>query len=83
MPDVGYLDNDLGQRSAMRLMCVIGLGASVLFGLLAMLMPGAAQTGLYLAGMYATLAYGGKAVQRFIEGAPHQLTQGALPPKGS
>ena len=64
------MQEDNGNKSSMRLMCLMSLGASVLFGVLTVLGIGGSQTdgtGLYITTLFTLAAFAPKAVQKFIE----------------
>ncbi len=65
----GFLEDDLGSPSSMRLMSVIALIASIVFGLLTILHPVASQgaNGLYITMAFLLAAFAPKALQKFAE----------------
>ena len=71
-----FLDDDQGNPSSMRLMSVIALIASIVFGLLTTLHPVASQgtNGLYITMAFLMAAFAPKALQKFAEAK--------FPPKG-
>jgi hypothetical protein len=72
----GFLEDDRGSPSSMRLMSVIALIASIVFGLLTTLHPVANQgtNGLYITMAFLLAAFAPKALQKFAEAK--------FPPKG-
>ena len=72
----GYLEDDRGNPSSMRLMSVIALIASMVFGLLTILHPIASKdtNGLYITMAFLIAAFAPKALQKFAEAK--------FPPKG-
>ncbi|MEI6757433.1 MAG: hypothetical protein FDX18_02630 [Chlorobium sp.] len=67
----GFLEEDSGARSSMRLMSLISLGAAIMFGFLTLyisLEKGQADSnGIILTGMFLVGAFAPKAVQKFAE----------------
>ncbi len=67
----GFLEEDSGSRSSMRLMSLISLGASIMFGFLTLyisLEKGQADSnGIILTAMFLVGAFAPKAVQKFAE----------------
>ena len=65
----GYLEDGAGNPSSMRLMSMVALIASILFGLLTILQCSADQgmTGLYLTVAFLLGAFAPKALQKFAE----------------
>ena len=65
----GYLENDQGNPSSMRLISVIALFASILFGLITILHPAASNdaNGLYITTAFLLAAFAPKALQKFAE----------------
>ena len=65
----GFLEDDKGNLSSMRLMCVISLIASIGFGLITTLHSAASQNenGLYITSAFLLGAFAPKAVQKLIE----------------
>ena len=65
------MEEDSGSRSSMRLMCMISLAASIMFGVLTLYAPpGTApdrNIGLILTGLFLVGAFAPKAVQKFAE----------------
>jgi len=72
----GFLDETVGVRSSMRLMCFVSLLAAVAFGALTLLNE-AATDGEMITLMFLTGAFAPKAVQKFAE-----KQQGAAPSGG-
>ena len=72
----GFLEDDQGNPSSMRLMSVIALFASIVFGLLTILHPVGSQgvNGLYITMAFLLAAFAPKALQKFAEAK--------FPPKG-
>ena len=72
----GFLEDNQGNPSSMRLMSVIALIASIVFGLLTILHPVASQgiNGLYITMAFLLAAFAPKALQKFAEAK--------FPPKG-
>lgn len=66
----GYLEDDQGNPSSMRLMSVLALIASIVFGLLTILHPVASKgiNGLYITIAFLLAAFAPKALQKFAEG---------------
>ena len=66
---VGYLTNDHGVPSSMRLTMLLCVLTSIAFGFITLLHSGAAATGngLYLCGLFLAAGIGGKSVQTFTE----------------
>jgi hypothetical protein len=66
----GFLQDDQGHQSSLRIMAMLALGASIIIALIAMLDQRAAASanGLYLTGMFLTAAFTGKVAQKFAEG---------------
>ncbi len=70
-----FLEEDSGSRSSMRLMCMISLGASIMFGFLTLFpvlsLPGGAapdrNIGLIITGLFLVGAFAPKAVQKLAE----------------
>jgi len=65
----GYLEDNEGNPSSMRLMAVIALIASIVFGLLTILHPVASKgiNGLYITIAFLLAAFAPKALQKFAE----------------
>ncbi len=69
----GFLEENNGTRSSMRLMSIISLGASIMFGVLTLgaesdtAKAGGNTDGLILTGMFLIGAFAPKAVQKFAE----------------
>ncbi len=71
----GFLEDNQGNPSSMRLMSVIALIASIVFGLLTTLLPaGQGINGLYITMAFLLAAFAPKALQKFAEAK--------FPPKG-
>ena len=66
---LGYLEDDQGNPSSMRLMSVLALLASIVFGLLTTLHPVASTgvNGLYITMAFLLAAFAPKALQKFAE----------------
>ncbi len=64
-----FLEDDQGNPSSMRLMSVIALIASIVFGLLTALHPVASKSanGLYITMAFLLAAFAPKALQKFAE----------------
>ena len=64
----GYLTDDHGNPSSMRLMSIVALIAAIMFGLITLLHHEANdQNGLYLTGLFLIAAFAPKALQKFAE----------------
>ena len=64
----GYMDDHLGHHSSMRLMSIVALGASIIFGLITILHSTASQgNGLYITIAFLIAAFAPKALQKFAE----------------
>ncbi len=65
----GYLEDHQGNPSSMRLMSVIALFASIVFGLIATLHSEASKSenGLYITIVFLIAAFAPKALQKFAE----------------
>lgn len=64
----GYLTDDKGHPSSMRLMSFVALSAAIAFGLIVLLHEGAnALNGLYLTIAFLLAAFAPKALQKFAE----------------
>ena len=64
----GYLTDDQGHPSSMRLMSMISLAAAILFGLITLLHGSANdENGLYLTAAFLLAAFAPKALQKFAE----------------
>ena len=65
----GFLEDDQGNPSSMRLMSLIALIASIVFGLLTTLHPAANNdiNGLYITIAFLLAAFAPKALQKFAE----------------
>ena len=65
---VGFLDEDAGQKSSMRLMCFISLIAAIGFGAITLLVKGPdGSTGLFITMGFLLGAFAPKALQKFME----------------
>lgn len=64
-----FFEDDMGNLSSMRLMCVIALVASIGFGLITTLHPAASQNdnGLYITFAFLLGAFAPKALQKVVE----------------
>ena len=66
--EVGYLTDGNGNPSTMRSMSITSLIASMIFGILTIILPGAnAINGLYLTIAFLVAAFCPKALQKFAE----------------
>lgn len=67
----GFFEEDHGGRSSMRLMCFVALLASIVFGLLTILLNANGKpdggTGIYITLAFLVAAFAPKAVQKFAE----------------
>ena len=65
----GYLEDHNGQPSSMRLMSMIALIASIVFGFIALLHPGVSNeaNALYIPTLFLIAAFAPKALQKFAE----------------
>lgn len=64
----GYLNDDHGHPSSMRLMSMIALIAAITFGLITLLHDKANDVnGLYLTALFLIAAFAPKALQKFAE----------------
>ena len=64
----GYLTDDLGHPSSMRLMSMLALIASIAFGLITVLDKDVNhENGLYITVLFALAAFAPKALQKFAE----------------
>src|SRR5262249_23482331 len=70
MAEVGFLEDDHGNKSSMRLLCLMAMVAAVAIAGLMMLKGDPGGNGLYLCGMFLTAAMGGKAGQKWLEQPP-------------
>ena len=67
-PKPGYLDDHQGNASSMRLMSVIALFASIVFGFLSLLGPAKNDpNALYITTAFLIAAFAPKALQKFAE----------------
>ena len=67
MADVGYLQDDNGNKSAMRLMCLMAMIAAIAFGALVVFRGDPSGNGLYISAMFLAAAMGGKIGQKALE----------------
>ncbi len=65
----GFLEDDRGNPSSMRLMSAIALIGSIVFGLLTIMHPVASKgvNGLYITMAFLLAAFAPKAIQKFAE----------------
>ena len=65
----GFLEDDQGNPSSMRVMSVVALIAGIVFGLLTTLHPAASkgENGLYITMSFLLAAFVPKALQKFAE----------------
>ena len=74
----GFLTDDHGNPSSMRLMSVVALIAAIAFGLITLLHSKAnAENGLYLTGLFLIAAFAPKALQKFAEAKFPQVRSGS------
>ena len=68
-PKPGFLEDDRGNPSSMRLMSIIALIGSIVFGLVSILHPVANKgaNGLYITMAFLLAAFAPKALQKFAE----------------
>ena len=68
-PKPGFLKDDQGKASSMRLMSFIALIGSIVFGLISILHPVASKgvNGLYITMAFLLAAFAPKALQKFAE----------------
>jgi hypothetical protein len=73
MADVGYLQEDNGNKSCMRLQCLMAMIGAIALSALIMFRGDPGGSGLYLVGMFLTASIGGKAAQKWMEApaSPH------------
>lgn len=68
---VGFFEEDNGNRSSMRLMSFVALIAAIVFGFLTILNPGNpnnnSEEGIYITFGFLLSAFAPKAVQKFAE----------------
>ena len=76
MADVGFLQEGNGNRSAMRLMCMMAMGAAIAFGALVVFRGDPGGNGLYISAMFLAASMGGKIGQKTLE-------QPAVPQQGA
>ena len=80
--DHGYLTDDQGHPSSMRLMSMVALIAAIMFGFITLLHEGASdENGLYLTGLFLIATFAPKALQKFAEARFPQTTR-PLAPQG-
>lgn len=63
----GFFQEDNGHKSSMRLMCFTSLIASIIFGLMSILLGGRGAEGIYITFGFLLGAFAPKAVQKFAE----------------
>lgn len=63
----GFLQEDNGNNSSMRLMSFVALIASIVFGLITILHKDAGVNGLYITFGFLLAAFAPKALQKFAE----------------
>jgi len=64
----GFLEDDCGKQSSMRLMSIIALVASIAFGSITMSSDkGSGKNDLYIVTVFLIAAFAPKAVQKFAE----------------
>ena len=69
----GYLTDDDGHPSSMRLMSMLSLGAAIFFGCVVLLHPNVNQeNGLYITGLFLIGAFAPKAIQKAVEARSRQ-----------
>ena len=67
-PEHGYLTDDHGHPSSMRLMSMVALIAAIAFGAITLLNANVNDTnGLYLTALFLVAAFAPKALQKFAE----------------
>lgn len=78
----GYLTDDQGHPSSMRMMSMVALIAAIVFGLITVLLGRANdQNGLYLTALFLVAAFAPKALQKFAEAKfPQSGSGGSAPP---
>ena len=77
----GYLTDDHGHPSSMRLMSMLALTAAIAFGLITVLAKDVNQeNGLYITVLFVLAAFAPKALQKFAEARFPQSTPGASKP---
>ena len=80
-PEHGYLTNDNGQPSSMRLMSMLALIAAIALGLLTLVGRATdAQTGIYLTALFLIAAFAPKALQKFAEARFPTVSTPPVPP---
>ena len=80
----GYLTDDHGHPSSMRLMSMLALIASIAFGLITVLHEDANhENGLYITVLFALAAFAPKALQKFAEAKfPQSMPSAPKPSNG-
>ena len=63
----GFLQEDNGNNSSMRLMSLIALISAIVFGIMTMTNPDAKEVGINLTFSFLVAAFAPKAVQKFAE----------------
>jgi len=63
----GFLTEDNGKQSTIRLLSIFSFFAAVMFGLLAILRPDPLNNSLYITLFFGLGAYCPKAIQKFME----------------
>lgn len=64
---IGYLEDDNGNNSSMRLMSLIAVIASIVFGLITLTHKEAGLNGVYITASFLIAAFAPKALQKFAE----------------
>ena len=62
----GYLEEDNGNKSSVRLLSFIALVAAILFGVLTILTPNGSE-GIYITFGFLLAAFAPKALQKYVE----------------
>jgi hypothetical protein len=65
--EVGFFEDDKGNRSCMRLMSITALLAAIVFGMVTLLSPAAADQGTMITFGFLLSAFAPKALQKFAE----------------
>ena len=79
----GYLTDDHGHPSSMRLMSMVALIASIMFGFITLFHDEANDAnGLYLTGLFLIAAFAPKALQKFAEANLPEFGSGGSGPVG-
>ena len=65
--ETGFLTDDQGNPSSMRVMSVVALVASILFGLVPVVFPDYKDVSMYMHTTFLTAAFGPKVAQKWIE----------------